>query len=579
MRRRFSGNSVTLQAVVPSAPPRPTGFSATGDDGRIFLEWDGSSAGANWALYRSTGNTENFASLVSLPKTATSYTDGAGIVNGTRYYYRLYNVNAAGSSLPASANALAQDTVEPPPSSGSTTLRTFSSHERDHPNPERGMTENHLAYSSFGSGHPRPLPTVGSTTPNCRIVRRVWVLHDFLDSAISSSFLNFIADDFERARNQGIKLIPHFCYWFNGPLYPGMVQNYGQPPGPNNPPSQYDSLGARDAGKTDTDKNRIKAHIDQIAPIVNANKDVVAWMQAGFLGAWGEGNKSAHGLDYDNSNPAPAVKEVLDHLFLKIDTDIMIGLRYPPAANAMYGSALTVSEAYTGTNKARLMLFDDYLGETFPISYNQAQTLYTGQNGEGVPGGYNANNIAGGRGIDYLSAGHFSALQPIGSPFTTNSSRNGWADVGIYDDILRRLGYRFHLESARVPDVGTKGQFFVTTLRLRNQGFANPINRRRLEIVFRNRSTSAVTRIVALTDIRKNFPNPGTVKDLTAAVTIPSNQASGNYDVLLNLPDPHFLNPTNNALKYSMRLMSDYQGADIFQSTTGFNLIGTTRID
>jgi lysophospholipase L1-like esterase len=439
---------------------------------------------------------------------------------------------------------------------GAATVRTFSAHQNDVANPERGITINHRSHSSNDSAtgignQPKALPTPSGLVT---LAKCIWVLQDFRNSAISTAFMTRIEDDLKIARNGGFKVIPAFAYWYNGP-------------------QTGNGETARDLNISDTNENRIKAHIEQLAPLLNQYKDVIAWMQAGFMGAWGEGNKSCNGLDYDGT-PSAAVKRIFDHLLDYIHTDIMIGCRYPPALQHMYGSAVTESGAYSGSDISRLMLFDDYMGEVFPSSFNQAQSLWTGQNGEGVPNGFDSGNIGGNRGIDYLKAGHFSAIQPIGDPHLSS-----WNSAGVWDDIQRGLGYRFALLESRIPSTIPRGGTFNVILKIKNDGFANPINKRLARIVLRNNSTGIITRLTAFGDIRKNYPNPGATKDVTHRVTIPAGQPTGNYQVFLELPDPAYLDPKNNHLRFSARVTSrDASGNDIFQSATGFNLIGATVV-
>ena len=38
-------------------------------------------------------------------------------------------------------------------------------------------------------------------------------------------------------------------------------------------------------------------HIEQLKLTLTKNADVIAWMEAGFIGAWGEWHTSTHGID------------------------------------------------------------------------------------------------------------------------------------------------------------------------------------------------------------------------------------------------------------------------------------------
>ena len=82
-------------------------------------------------------------------------------------------------------------------------------------------------------------------------------LDSFVSTAISASYLQAIAADFEVVRQAGLKAIVRYAYTDNGSTQP-----YG-----------------------DATKAQVLAHISQLAPIWNAYSDVIAVFQAGFIGA------------------------------------------------------------------------------------------------------------------------------------------------------------------------------------------------------------------------------------------------------------------------------------------------------
>jgi hypothetical protein len=457
----------------------------------------------------------------------------------------------------------------PPPSGGggtvgSTVTKTFTPHTLDRPNPERGVTHIHMVYSSFGTNQPRPLPTVGSSV---RLVQFRYVWHDFLTSDISSSRLQHLIDDLARAREQGVKVIYWPSYWSNGPVYPGMTLQYGG----------QAAFQARDLGKTDTTEAWIKRHWDQVATILNANKDVIAWVQIGSMGAWGEGNKSSNGLDYDVNNPDAAVKRIFEHVLSKLDVEIKLSGRYVPALRTMFGSAaVTAAEAHTSVTKARIGGWDDFAGSLYgqgDRDWLAAHNLYFPYHGEGVPGSYSYNSIGGVNGLNFFRNQRWTAFQPFGGDFLRT-----WQEEDVYDDILRGLGYRHALLESRIPASVPRGQTLNVILKLRNDGFANVNNLRRAEIVLRNKANNQYTRLIGITDIRKGtnrFPDPGNTKDCTLSAAIPATLATGNYQVLVNLPDPNFLNPANaNERKYSVEIMS----TGVYDSATAYNAVGDVTI-
>ena len=87
--------SVTPTIALPSAP---TGLTATGTNGAVFLNW---SSGAGAASYNVKRSTTSGAEVTIANTAATSYTD-TGVVNGTTYFYKVSATNNAGESATTS---------------------------------------------------------------------------------------------------------------------------------------------------------------------------------------------------------------------------------------------------------------------------------------------------------------------------------------------------------------------------------------------------------------------------------------------------------------------------------------------
>src|SRR5688572_22780295 len=146
---------------------------------------------------------------------------------------------------------------------------TFTVSDEDFANPERGFYLHTETRASAPSGLPANLASfrlVGRSDPNntyttkLSLVLRVIYLDTFIDAPISTNFLNSIQTDFEFLRAQGFKAIVRFAY----------NQDTTRP---FNEPS----------------KARILEHIGQLGPLLRRNRDVIAVLQHGFIGAWGEG--------------------------------------------------------------------------------------------------------------------------------------------------------------------------------------------------------------------------------------------------------------------------------------------------
>src|SRR5262249_50300810 len=139
----------------------------------------------------------------------------------------------------------------------------------DFPNPERGfyIQEDNVASSpTTVSTHLADYRTNGRASPGntytakISLVLRVFYLDSFVSSPISSNYLAAIQADFDSIRAQGDKAIVRFAY----------TKNRRRP-------------------FSEPTKAQILAHIAQLKPLLKKNCDVIAALQQGLIGAWGEG--------------------------------------------------------------------------------------------------------------------------------------------------------------------------------------------------------------------------------------------------------------------------------------------------
>src|SRR5690606_5854761 len=129
------------------------------------------------------------------------------------------------------------------------------------PNPERGFMHTYIVTSE---GESVSLPLLKSIREaNVSLFLRVYYLEKFKDKALSAAQLKLIQDDFDKTREAGLKIILRFAY-----TEPG----------------------------TDAPLSIVNQHLDQLKPLFEANKDVIAFMQAGIIGHYGEWHDSSNGL-------------------------------------------------------------------------------------------------------------------------------------------------------------------------------------------------------------------------------------------------------------------------------------------
>lgn len=453
----------------------------------------------------------------------------------------------------------------------------------DIPNPERGFYTPTITFASnytpLNASYVAGLrnahtPFAANYTVQSTLVHRYFVLDNFVNSPIDASFLANMQSDFDAARQAGVKLIIRYSYTNTPPT--GSCGNWICPP------------------YGDADKATILGHITQLESFWEANKDIIAVVQMGFIGVWGENYYTDH---FGDASLSPFIitnanwqdrNDILNALINAVPEERMVQVRYPQLKQRLvYGigaptsvAALTSAEAYTETAKARIGFHNDcYLASdtdfgTYsdygpPVASSDTSNLkpYVAADTQFVPMGgetCSANNpdddcaMMGGRADTEMRRMHYSYLN---SEYNNVAVNNNWVGSCI-EDIKAQLGYRFSLVNGTYPNTIDAGASFDITIHLENNGYAAPFNKRGLELVFRN-SSSGVSHFAPL-DHDPRLWLPGT-HIIQQTLCTPPNLPNGTYDLLLNLPDP---SPTlfDNPL-YSIQLANN----NVWESTTGYN--------
>ena len=100
----------------PTAPPAPTGLTATAGNGQVTLSWTGVAGATSYNVKQGTASGGPYTTIAS-PTTPGAVS--GGLTNGTTYYYVVTAVNGLGEG-PNSAEASATPTAVPPAPTGLT---------------------------------------------------------------------------------------------------------------------------------------------------------------------------------------------------------------------------------------------------------------------------------------------------------------------------------------------------------------------------------------------------------------------------------------------------------------------------
>lgn len=417
------------------------------------------------------------------------------------------------------------------------------------------------------------------------LILRMIVLDGFQDAPLSEAVMGSLNYDFGLARENGVKLILRFAY-IDDVL------------GPNdeNP----------DASFGDAPVDRVLQHIGQLAEVIEQNVDVIATMQLGFIGAYGEGYFTdyfgyAGANGYLTDEDWASRSQVLDSLLAILPEERMIQVRIPQMKQKhIYGAqapttsnAMNPDLAYTGVDESRIGFHNDCmfsnwhdygtyndLGHSGSQSslldtlnlkpYLRDETRFVVYGGETCADGYNPENNCnesdGGQIQSEMEQMHLSYLN---STYNHEVS-DDWVEGGCIDEINRRLGYRFELSWASLSYPSGSSDMVELSFEIENVGFAAPFNPRGVEVVLKHAEGSPSYQFPIDADPR--FWRAGESNEVTSQLDL-SNLPNGEYECFLWLKDPQ---PSlSEKPEYSIRIASATEdGADVWDNVSGMNRLG-----
>ena len=429
-------------------------------------------------------------------------------------------------------------------------------------NPERGfitMLTGHLSKSA-------PYAVVGEESTldqkkkneKMSIVLVHYYLTNFKATAkLPDAVLNGFDADMQVLRNKGMKAIVRFSY---------AEGTYGS---------------GKSESATDASLDIVKQHLAQYKPHWDANADVIFVFQAGIVGAWGEwyysdnfGNQTSHMND--------ARCALIDTLLKTVPSDRGIQIRTPLFKTeyleylGVSKSALTASEAYQNTAKARLGHHNDaflyhadnmgtYQDTAKQKPYIAQETLYVPVGGEtdiedptqaAEEASYDAT-------IAEMSRMHWTFIQSGFSEVVTDM----WRANGTFDELNRRMGYRFQLVKGTFSEQVAQGNKISLNLQIRNNGFAPLYNERHAYLVLKNGSKTYSLPIAS--DPRSWLPN-GVLTTVNEQIMVPSTVPAGTYQLYLHLPDAY------STLASDPRYAVRFANTGVWDEETGMNALNAS---
>ena len=459
----------------------------------------------------------------------------------------------------------------------------------DFPNPERGFyipiqtsTAQFVPLDSsvLASYRKQPQRTAKANySVYCTLVYRAYRLETFKDKPLDKPFLTQVQADFDIARATGVKLILRFAYTDKATT--------------GDCPDQYKICPPYG----DAPKAIVLEHIRQLSSLLSGNADIIAVLQMGFIGIWGEnyftdyfGDASTNGLSVVPDSSWRDRNAVLSALLNALPPDRMVQVRTPQIKQRfVYGPQAPVTSAPMDTataynqmpasrigfhNDCFMASPDDY-GTFYDIGnsttkrgpatdqlrrYMAQDSRYTAVGGETCDDAFSPQNdcAPAGRIEQEMALMHYSYLNAS----YNNDVNNDWQTNGCMAAIQRRLGYRFVLRDATLPAVAKAGQSLPIDISMDNVGYAAPYNPGPIELVLRNISTGSLHAFPIESDLRRLLPGQ---HRLQYSIRLSADLKPGRYELLLNLPDGYASLAKNPV--YSKRLANE----GLWEERTGYN--------
>jgi hypothetical protein len=397
-------------------------------------------------------------------------------------------------------------------------------------NPERGFFTPYVLPGSAGFS---PVRATGNTLVHLNIR-----LDDWRETDIPQEVLDALDTNFADIREAGIKAIIRFAY------------NEG--PYPDSEP--------------DASKSQILRHIEQLTPLLQKNTDVIAWVEAGFIGAWGEWHTSTNGLDNLTDK-----RDILMALVAAIP-DRYVQVRYPANIIEMYPNPEDAAKARVAHHNDCFLSSDTDVGTyerdgIITIERDKAYlaelTRLTPMSGETCAPNPPRSECASA--IQEMELLHFSAINEAYHKGILRS----WEEGGCMEEITNRMGYRLSLTSADFNEQVRPGGLLNLTANVTNTGFASLMNSRPLFIVLV--AQDGILRHEVKIELDPRTWQPGN-SSLTVSIRLPSKMEEDEYNLALWLPDEA------ETLQADPLYAVQFANTGIWDESTGYNILGKVAV-
>lgn len=431
-------------------------------------------------------------------------------------------------------------------------------------NPERGFYHQ-LSMDLKQSGGSKRGDLSDAKLNNVSIAHLRFNLKDFsknaggTDSDISQAALNYVDNIIKELKAKNIAIILRLSYNLDGTK---SGSNY---------------LNAEPS------LDLIKRHIEQIAPILNANKEAIVTLESGMIGPWGEQHSTTMAQDRSN------IVAVVDKWLETLDEEIKINVRRPlyfvdwmnahgyPECSVYNLSSYDYSSI---PNAYRIGLFNDgYLGSSDDLGTyidrdsevnwllnHASKTLFGGEAETAIPVSQNEYcssefmiEEAFKTHTSYLNIEYNTNILNAWKNETYHGNDEAFKNKSGFDYITNHMGYRFLINDCKLTTEMNDASKGKVEFVIENKGFGNVIRDKIVQLLFVK--DNKVETISLPLDIQE-------VESLTQTkvaidFTLDSSLEDGNYNLYLKI--------TQDGENY---LPIKLANKDSFNSTYNANYLG-----
>lgn len=433
---------------------------------------------------------------------------------------------------------------------------TYKEDESNFCNPERGLYVPHIKYfrggqlpSASSSSALRNMRGAGKTFSYSEFYMMDYVYKDF-----SPEVLQLIRTHLAAHREAGVKTIVRFAY----------SDGYNESDHPWDAPT-----------------DQTLRHVAQLKPIFHEFEDVIYVVQYGFVGSWGEG----YYTDYYGMNPKTdedyqSRRELMMALLDAVPPGRQVAVRYPLYKRGILGielkDSITVETAFGPSAVARVAAFNDcFVSSENDVGTYQVpgdkdfwhkETNYVSMGGEtcAAPTTYCNCHVT----YNHLIRYHWTYLNEA----YNKKTHFVWQDEGCYDDIIKRLGYRFVLLGAAFEGTVKSGANLTIRLHFKNIGFASLINRRPMQWVLENTADPSDRHVIPSPKDPREFKGTHEYR-YSETIQLPTLKSGASYRLALELPDA--AETLSGKPEFSVR----FANKNVWDEGSGVNILTTLKAE